>query len=300
MLDLDLWEQSVHSICGNFNTQPHLNIPFIGNMRLDNHSGLGVAHIETNAKKIVRSKSTCQDDKHYFVILQKKGAMGFSWSDNKDLLLPGEMALIDSSLPYDMHPQGLIQQMSVHLPKAYVDNLCPNHAQHQITKLNQHSTSSQMLLTMLRQLANTDSHLSSYQEDGEALQYAISALIKPALIHTDNSSISSIKEQAKQHILRLLTEEDLSPSRLAKEMNMSKRTLYRLFAEDSISVAHFILQLRIEKCCEDLLTMTSMDQPSSITDIAFRWGFSDASQFSRAFKRVKGLPPRQWRQSQSQ
>jgi len=299
MLDLDRWEHSVHSICGNFDTQPHRNMPFIGNMRLDDHNGLDVVHIETNAEKIVRSKSTSQDDKHYFVILQKQGTMGFSWSNNKDLLLPGEIALIDSSLPYDMHPQGLIQQMSVHLPKAYVDSLCSIHAQHRITKIAQNRSSSQMLLTMLRQLANTDYQNPSFQEDGDALQYAISALIKPSLEHTNSDSASLMKERAKQHILRLLTEENLSPEHIANAMNMSKRSLYRLFSEENLSVAQFILQMRIEKCCEDMLTADAMKQPLSITEVAYRWGFSDASQLSRAFKRVKGVSPRQWRQSQA-
>ncbi|SBS30536.1 Transcriptional activator FeaR [Marinomonas spartinae] len=298
MLDLDLWEHSVHSICGNFDTQPHRNIPFIGKMRLDNHNGLGVVHIETNAEKIVRSKSTSQDDKNYFVILQKKGSMGFSWSNNNDLLLPGEIALIDSSLPYDMHPQGLIEQMSVHLPKSYVDHLCSTHAKNRITKIAQNRSSSQMLSAILRQLANTDHQAPSLQEDGDALQCAISALIKPSLEITNNDSASSMKERAKQHILRLLTEESLGPERIAKAMNMSKRSLYRLFSKENISVAQFILQMRIEKCCEDMRTADAMKQPLSITEVAYRWGFSDASQLSRAFKRVKGVSPSQWRQSQ--
>lgn len=299
MLDLDHWVHSVHSICGNFDTHPHPNIPFIGNMRLDDHNGLGVAHIETNAEKIVRSKSTSQDDKHYFVILQKKGVMGFSWSDNKDLLLPGEIALIDSSLPYDMHPQGLIQQMSVHLPRAYIDSLFPSHAQHRITKIVQNRSSSQMLLIMLHQLANTDCQNPYFQEDGDALKCAISALIKPSLENMNHDSAFSMKERAKQHILRLLNEENLSPGHIAKEMNISKRSLYRLFSEDNLSVAHFILQMRIEKCCTDMLSADAAKRPLSITEVAYRWGFSDASQFSRAFKRIKGISPSQWRQSLS-
>lgn len=299
MLDLDLWEHSVHSICGNFDTQPHRNLPFIGNMRLDNHNGLEVAHIATNAEKIVRSKFTCQDDKHYFVILQKKGTMGFSWSNNNDLLLPGEIALIDSSLPYDMHPQGLIEQMSVHLPKAHVDTLFSKHAQHRITKIRQNRSSSQILATMLRQLANTDTNHCSLQEDGQALQEAISALIKPSLEPLMSDSASSIREQAKQHILRLLSDENLSPDYIAKKMNISKRSLYRLFSEEDLTVAQFILQMRIEKCCEDLNAADTMEYPLSITEVAYRWGFSDASQLSRAFKRVKGVSPSQWRQNQS-
>ena len=224
--------------------------------------------------------------------------MGFSWSDNKDLLLPGEIALIDSSLPYGMHPQGLIQQISVHLPKTYVETLCSSNAQNRITKIAQNRSSSQMLLTMLRQLASSENQTPSFQEDSDALQYAISALIKPSIEAIPNHP-SSLKERAKQLILQLLTEDNLTPDVIAKSMNMSKRSLYRLFAEENLSVAQFILQMRIEKCCEDMLKADALKRPLSITDIAYRWGFSDASQLSRAFKRVKGVSPSQWRQSQS-
>jgi len=300
MFELDQWESSVHTICGNFHTQAHRDIPFIGNMHLNDHSGLETVHIETNARQIKRAKTACQDDKHFFVIFQQKGNMGFTSEQGEDfLLMPGEVAFIDSSAPYSMHPQGLIQQMSVHLPKTELSGIAQQ-THKQLVKLPQHHISGQLLQNMLYQLTQTITHPLAYNEDGEALQNAISALIKPSLFHLKEHPQYSLKEQAKQHILRRLTDPHFGPVALANEMQISKRSLYRLFAEDNISIAHFILQLRIEKCCADLLAADTTSQPLSITEAAFRWGFSDTSQFSRAFKRVKGCTPSQWRQTQHQ
>ena len=37
---------------------------------------------------------------------------------------------------------------------------------------------------------------------------------------------------------------------------------------------------------------------STITDIAYHWGFSDAARFSRAFRDQFGVTPRRFRQTQ--
>ncbi|MGO3740270.1 MAG: transcriptional regulator FeaR [Marinomonas foliarum] len=295
MLNLERWEQTVKQVCGDFHTKPHSYIPFFGEIELQSYDGLEVAHIETNAQKIDRVLNPQKENKHYFVILQQKGVMGFSNTQNEQILLhPGEIALIDSSASYSMHPQGLIQQMSVHIPKCVLDNFGDNHKAI-FTKITQHQTSSKVLLTILRQLAYAPS--SQYDGEGQAIQQAISALIQPS-INSENTKItSSLKEIAQQHILRLLPETDLCPERLAKEMQMSKRSLYRLFSEENTSIARLILKLRIEQCCKELIESDMLQQPLSLTEVAFRWGFSDTSQFSRAFKRIKGVSPSVWRES---
>ncbi|WP_410506474.1 helix-turn-helix domain-containing protein [Marinomonas sp. GJ51-6] len=67
-------------------------------------------------------------------------------------------------------------------------------------------------------------------------------------------------------------------------MQMSKRSFYRLFSEENISIARLILKSRIEQCCKELVESDMLDQPLSLTEVAFRWFFSDTSQFSRSFK----------------
>lgn len=295
MLNLDFWDYSVKQVCGDFHTKPHSSLPFIGDIQLQNHGGLEVAHIETNALQIERNKtpSLQQNDEYCFVILQKKGVMGFSNAQSDEFSLqPGEIALIDSSTRYCMHPQGLIKQMSIHMPKCILDNFGKRH-HGAFQKLPQNPASSKMLLTILRQLDHPQ--LSYMEGEGQAIQHAISAFIQPNVGGDWIESSVSLKETARQHILRLLPEENLCPERLAQEMGISKRSLYRLFADERVSVARMILQLRIDQCCKELAESKMLKQPISLTDVAFRWGFSDTSQFSRAFKRIKGVSPSVWR-----
>ena len=295
MSDIEHWGEAVKHAFGDFHTEPDRGTPFFGRMHLKNYDGLEVAHIATNAQKIERIFSTLKADQHYFVILQQKGAMGFCSIRNEQILLrPGEIALIDSSASHRMYPQGPIQQTSVHMPKHILDQL-GNNPKAIFSKLSQQHTSTKVLSTILKQLAYAPS--SQHEGEGQTIQQAIHTLIQPTIHGEQTSAAPSLKTVAYQHILRLLPEADLSPERLAKEMQMSKRSLYRLFAEDDMSIARLILEARIEQCCKDLAESDLANQPLSLTEVAFRWGFSDASQFSRSFKRIKGVSPSVWRES---
>ncbi len=56
-------------------------------------------------------------------------------------------------------------------------------------------------------------------------------------------------------------------------------------------VERWIWQQRLLRCHRELLKPAA----GTISDVAFRWGFSDAAHFSRAFKAQFGPSPRQLR-----
>ncbi len=289
MPDIDVWEDRVSQICGNFRTTCNPQIPFIGDIRRRNHDGLEVAHIQTNASRVHHPAGSLQNDQHCFLILQTLGSMGLRHAQGEFVLRPGEMALLDSGRPYDMLPQGLMQQMSVHLPRS----LLPQDSG--FAKLSQGCISGQILRNILQQLACRDEDFGAQQGDGQALQSALSALLNPALkTLTGAEDGAPLRMLAEQHIRRLLQDYRLTPELLAEEMAISRRSLYRLFESEGQSLSRYILGLRIERAAAEL----SLDTESSVTEIAFRWGFSDVSRFSRAFKRLKGMSPREWRQQQ--
>jgi AraC family transcriptional regulator, positive regulator of tynA and feaB len=294
--DIGLWENSVQQICGNFETRPHRDIPFVGNIRLANHSGLEVAHIETNAERVERGRKAAQDDRYCFLIMQTGGVMGFASDRGQTLSLkPGEMALIDSSRPFDMLPQGLVQQISVHLPRTLVSGHC--HGRELFGKLSGQNISSQMLRHMLQQLclSHTPDGAQTDTLQGQALQQALAVLLQAALQDPHNAvdSLIPLRQQAEQQIQSRLSDYRLTPEFLADAMQVSRRTLYRAFQEDQESIAQRILRLRLERCAMELGCSDSTSL--SVTEIAFKWGFSDISQFSRAFKRHNGVSPREFR-----
>lgn len=97
---------------------------------------------------------------------------------------------------------------------------------------------------------------------------------------------------AKQYIARHLGEADLSLVKVASELGISSNYLSSLFArEEGIHLKKYMQQARIELACELLKEETG----TPIQEVAMLCGFEDPNYFSKAFKAMKGMTPKQYR-----
>jgi AraC-like DNA-binding protein len=93
-----------------------------------------------------------------------------------------------------------------------------------------------------------------------------------------------------------LADPDLSPTTLARELNVSVRTLHRAFTTAEESVAAYIRHRRLERARLELAApLGQLD----VSEVAARWQFADSSHFIRAFKRRYGETPAQFARSVS-
>jgi AraC-like DNA-binding protein len=79
---------------------------------------------------------------------------------------------------------------------------------------------------------------------------------------------------------------------LTELLGVDAHTLARALAKEGLSFREMAKQVRYEKACE---LLRYPDQP--ITQVAYRLGYSDSTNFSRAFRAVSGVSPRTYRQS---
>lgn len=101
--------------------------------------------------------------------------------------------------------------------------------------------------------------------------------------------------RAEAHIMAELHDPELTVEATARALGLSRRRLDRAFAEGGRQVGRFIWSERLSRCRRDLL----LEPKASVSEIAFRWGFSSASHFSRAFRAAYGTSPSQQRSSLS-
>jgi len=94
---------------------------------------------------------------------------------------------------------------------------------------------------------------------------------------------------------RHLADPELSPNRIAAAHHMSLRSLHQLFHDQGLTVAGWIRQRRLEGCRRELADPALAQRP--VAAVAARWGFADASAFSRAFRSAHGMPPGEFRMS---
>jgi AraC family transcriptional activator of tynA and feaB len=91
-----------------------------------------------------------------------------------------------------------------------------------------------------------------------------------------------------------LTHPELSGTMLARELNVSVRSLQRAFAAAGESVTTYIRQRRLE---EARLALTAPFGRPAVSELAAHWQFADSSHFIRAFKKHYGRTPTEYARS---
>lgn len=94
-----------------------------------------------------------------------------------------------------------------------------------------------------------------------------------------------------QQLLRIYFDEGYPDIKLAANIaGCSVRTLQRRLRRYGLSYSKLVHQTQIE-CAKELLA----DKKLRTLDVAFAVGYQDSSNFTRAFRRVAGLSPKQYR-----
>lgn len=101
----------------------------------------------------------------------------------------------------------------------------------------------------------------------------------------------ALAQAAKDLANSRLADPGLSPATLARELNVSVRTLQRAFAAAGESVTTYIRHRRLE---EARLALTVPSGQLSVSELAAHWQFADSSHFIRAFKKYFGLTPTEY------
>jgi AraC family transcriptional activator of tynA and feaB len=95
--------------------------------------------------------------------------------------------------------------------------------------------------------------------------------------------------RVKAEIEKRLSDPGLNPAIAASEAGMSVRYANALLAEEGTSLERYIQTRRLDRCrraLEDPLQSHRM-----IGEIAYAWGFSDHSHFTRRFREAFGMTP---------
>lgn len=105
---------------------------------------------------------------------------------------------------------------------------------------------------------------------------------------------SRLDSQLQEAILSGLQQGQCTLAAIARQLEVSSRTLQRHLAAQHSSFEQRVMAVR-RMLAEQYL----QDRHLSLQDIALLLGYSEQSAFQRAFKHWTGLTPRQWRQHNS-
>lgn len=302
-LDLDSWQRSMQSLCGQFETQLAFNRSlFIGEISTIDHGGLLMARLRTNAGLIARPRPRVDrdNDEHCFLVSQRTGFSRITQGGVAFDLAPGDLLLMDPTESCEIAPFGLMEHASISLSRREVERTLARRQCGRVAgKLSLGCTSGKMLKVLMDQLCDSEVQQSE-GEEGEALLEALLNLLAPALRQEqlrkgelDSLQGNNLRAYVQEVIEQSLGQPGLTPISLANRLNISVRHLYRLFEEQGDSVCRYIQRTRLKHSAEDLANPQLKGK--SITCIAYKWGFTDSAHFSRSFKKQYDLSPRDYR-----
>ena len=299
---LENWNHSILTLCGTYETRLAYNSAlFIGDATANERVGLVLAQLKTNAGQIKRqAKSDRDDDRHCYLVSQRSGTSSITQGGTTLNLVQGDIVLMDSVGSCEIVPHGLIEHTSLCLPRNVVARSMGD-GKDLFGKISARSASGRLLRLLIDQLHISES-MDVRSDESEAMLSALISLLTPALSALDGAPwpgehlpTESLRRNAQRLIDESLTHPNLSPVLLAKRMSISVRHLYRLFEEEGDSVCRYIQRSRLIRSASDLGNPHLREE--SITSIAYKWGFTDSSHFSRAFKKQFEQSPKDYRAS---
>ena len=224
----------------------------------------------------------------------RKGSETVRERNGQKTLTEGDIALWDGLQPTDIEILQPFYKRTLLFPRKRVIEVCPRLSElGDIPSLNGSSTA-RLLVRYLSALVAELPQLEPMAVTAAA-NVALELLrtaIEPELPTGRAAQRAAMRAEIRGYVRAHLSDPALGPTSIARAFLMSVRALHALFEDAPTSVAVLVRIERLQRCFEDL------ERPNggSVTEIAFRWGFSDTAHFSRVFKREFGKTPREVRQ----
>ncbi|MER7165803.1 helix-turn-helix domain-containing protein [Micromonospora sp. NPDC000207] len=242
------------------------------------------------------------DPEHYHVALIRAGSQGIEQNDTSTILQSGDLVIYDSSRPFEAvvsaasPAETVILQFpkrTLPLPVDQVAGLCAT------SLLPESEGIGRLLATFLASL--TDGRTRCTESDALRLETIVVDLTTAVLAHHLERRNPPLRSATHTLYLRIIAfiednlhHPQLRPPTIAAAHRISLRYLHRIFQlHHADSVATHIRTRRLDRARRDLADPRLSHL--TIATIARRWGFTRPAEFSRAFHRHTGAPPRDYR-----
>ncbi|MEU0581821.1 helix-turn-helix domain-containing protein [Streptomyces griseoincarnatus] len=259
-----------------------------------------ICSARATAVALRRTERLAREDEEPAVTLgvQMKGSSVVVQNGRECLLRPGELAVYQSIAPYTHLFDEGVDYRFIRFPRAAL--ALPDRLLRDVTALPLGSDNpvARLAFPYFSQLAVSD-ELHQGEHADAVVEPSIELL--RAVLTSQHGNPGLAKEPLEatlglritQYILSHLADADLTAARIAAAHNMSVRHLYAVLSRSGISLGDWVRARRLAACRRELAGPNGRLQ--TIAAIGRRWGFVDATHFSKVFKQAYGISPRTWR-----
>ncbi len=273
-----------------------------GEIEFSHLGALDLTEVHSNVQLVQRTPSMIRSDSRdsCLVMIQREGRSLVCQDGRETRLVPGDFVMYDTTRPYALHFEaprhGVIV---VRVPRSELQPHVVNLDDLTATTVPGTCAAGNLLLTMIDTLRRDIDRLHPSSAIG--VSEGITSIIAAGLRSLPGANVQRPTQLCAYHVARVkayvmerLRDPELSISGIAAAMRVSPDHLARLFRGEPVPLSRWMWQQRLEACRRDLCDPRARHR--SVSEIAFSWGFNDATHFSRSFKEQFGCPPREWRQ----
>ena len=297
-----VWQATTSQLFIPIETEVEGGPEFFGRIRANRVGEVGIASIEAGAQTVRRSRRLIQsnDDTALLFLCQTQGRGEVLQDSRRVELGVGDITYVESDRPYQFRFDDAFAQTVLQVPKSMFLRRCVWLEDVPATRIDGGSAIAVMLRANMDALVDVGGDLAANaQEQVSGNIIDMLALALRDYLDAPSQGLSLTRtmhiQRAKQYIMRNLKEPDLRPEQVAGACGLSPRYLRDLFTDEPMSASAWIRTQRLESARMDLERPSKRRQ--SLSHIAYRWGFSDYTHFSRAFKSAYGSSPRLWRKA---
>jgi AraC-like DNA-binding protein len=258
-----------------------------GVVRHKDVAGVGFTRVSSNAQLVDRTRGfVARSQQHHLLVNIQLQGNGLLAQDGRSAVLePGSLVFVNSARPYMMRFDGDFEQLVVRFPM----DLAPRRNLREATSVPLPASGPGRLVT--------DFLLGLDGEDPAVVQQLVPhavGLLDTALgwaaRHTAGSPLAITRECVHRFVREHGCDQDLDADAVAAGCRISRRTMFRALADDEPFTA-LVRRVRVGRAQQVLRSNPMLP----LAAVAQQCGFTGAAQLHRAFQRVLGATPGEYR-----
>lgn len=294
--ELAYWREAVCDAVIELEIDANAEQPFSASLSQARCGPVNYSKIKVGASQtLIRSRSTiARSRRDQFELVYFNRFHGLLSHAGREVELhSNQCVLIDGNRPYSVQMNGPSRNVSVHIPTKWLAARFPNVDRALARPVDCNNPIGSALASLIGGMANKKDGSSEFDSLLADQIVGVFCLALGPLDVCGSQHANKLYERVRQALRDLSNDQELSATVLAEELGISVRYLHSLFAQAGTSYGRELQAIRLEAAIRMLSEQRF--RGISISEIAFRAGYSEPSHFCRRFKEAKGMTPASYR-----